>query len=369
MIIENLELENFRLHRKTKINFSDKLNFIIGSNGQGKTTILESVYFLCTTKSFNQSTDRDCVTFDCDYFNINGKFFDLTKDSVRLFFSTETKKKSVFLNDKQIYSSASLIGKFPVVTLLQTDYIITKGSPADRRKFIDIIVSQASNTYLKILIDYNKTLKNKSALLHKIKETGNKSLINQLDVWNESLVKYGSEIIRHRIKFLEEFNLYMEFAYSKITGIIEKPEIVYSGITGFVDEIDKIFTIELNRRKNEEIARCSNLIGPHRDDFIFFIDSLELKKYGSQGQHKTFQISLKFAQFDYLFDKIGIKPVFLLDDVFGELDKLRAGKISEIIKLFGQAFITMTDFTNYEQILDKNDKLFKVNNGCIEVIQ
>lgn len=368
MIIKNLELKNFRLHKDSKINFSDKLNFIVGKNGQGKTTILEAIYYLCTSKSFCPTSDKEAINFNENYFNIEGKFFDLTKDEVRVFFSNDIKKKSVFLNNKQIYSASSLIGKFPVVTLLQTDYILTKGSPADRRKFVDIIISQASSTYLKILIDYNKVLKNKSALLSQIKEKGDKKLYSQLDVWNESLIKYGVELIKHRIRFIEEFNSFLLEGFKKIEGI-EKPFIKYESLETEVKEnVEKVFRLEVENRRIDEIRRGTNLVGPHKDDFLFFIDDLELKKFGSQGQHKTFQIAIKFSQFDYLKEKTGIKPIFLLDDVFGELDKVRAGRISEIIKTIGQAFVTLTDFTNYEQIKTTEDKLFRVENGCVEII-
>ncbi len=368
MYLKELELINFRLHKSSKINFSDKLNYIVGGNGQGKTTILEAVYFLCTTKNLLSSSESEIVNFNENFFEAKGKFKELTEDLSRVLYQKDINKKFFYLNEKQIFRSSSVIGKFPIVTLTQPDHSITQGAPADRRKFVDMVISQTSETYLKILIDYNKILKQRARLLIQIFETKNYSLLQQLDSWTETLVEAGSELISHRIAFISDFNDYLKNAYSKILENAETPYIEYHHPEGTTaEEIKKDFYLKLEELKGEELRRCSNLAGPHRDEFTFRINGLELKKYGSQGQHKTFQIALKFAQFFYMKEKLSRTPVFLLDDVFGELDSYRAEKISWFLREVGQAFITLTDFTRFEKLnVGSGNSLFTVKNGCVE---
>ncbi|MBI9072915.1 MAG: DNA replication and repair protein RecF [Melioribacteraceae bacterium] len=370
MILKSIELKNFRLHKDSVLTFSENLNFIVGGNGQGKTTILEAIYYMCTTKSLNQSPDIESVNFEEKFFEIKGQFEDLTKNRININFNSDVGKKAVLLDEKQIFRAADIIGKFPVVTLIQSDHEITQGSPGERRKFVDSIISQASETYLKIFIDYNKTLRQRSSLLNQIRETKNPSLYSQLDAWTSTLIKTGSEIIRHRIKFKNEFNEYVKNAYQKIMNTIETPDISYQTFTEIEDKnIEEEFAKELNKKKELELIRAKNLVGPHRDDFIFNVNNRELRRYGSQGQHKTFQIALRFAQFFYMKDTMGRVPIFLMDDIFGELDTYRAKKISEYLKEVGQSFITMTDFTNYSDLVKlENDKLIEVENGTVTYV-
>lgn len=364
MILNNIDLINFRLHKHSNLQFSDKLNYIVGGNGQGKTTILEAIYYLCTTKSLNNSSDSEAVNFNEDFFNINGKFSDLTDNSVKIRYQTDQNKKFIYVDDKQIHRASVIIGKFPVVTLIQSDHYITLGAPAERRKFVDSVISQASETYLKILIDYNKTLRNRSSLLSQIKETNNKSLFDQLDAWTETLISVGSEIIKHRIEFVDKFIEHLKTSYNKIMPGKEAPSIHYSYTD--VKDIEGKFRKEINDVRNDELRRVTNLVGPHRDDFTFYINGMELRKYGSQGQHKTFQIALRYGQFYYLKEALGKTPIFLMDDIFGELDANRVNKISAFLKEIGQAFITMTDFSNFEHITKSgNDILMQVDNGNV----
>lgn len=367
MVLNFIDLKNFRLHKDSNLTFSESINYIVGGNGQGKTSLLEAIYYLCTSKSLNQSTDSDAISFNEFFFEINGNFSNFTKHKVRVIYDSLVNKKSVFLNGKQIHRASDLIGKFPVVALLQSDHAITQGSPSERRRFVDSIISQSSTTYLKLLLDYNKILRQRSKLLTKLKEIRSRELFDQLDVWSKSLVKIGSQIIVHRYKFVEEFNDYMQKPYQYIMGKKEFPNIIYkSTIENDKNGIEESFTTMLNNRKNDELRRARNLVGPHRDEFLFSIDDLNLKKYGSQGQNKTFQIALRFSQFFYLKDKLAATPIFLMDDVFGELDTYRANKISGYLSEIGQAFITMTDFSNIEKLrLNDNDKIFNVERGKV----
>lgn len=365
MILDSIELKNFRSHRDTKLNFSETLNYIIGGNGEGKTSILESIYYLCTTKGYNSRTDSEVVSFSEDDFEIKGLFKDLTENKVNVFYSLLENKKLYFRDGKQVSRSADIIGKFPVVILTPADHAITQGSPGERRKFVDSVISQASETYLSTLLDYNKTIRQRSSLLNQIKEQRRSSLFVELDAWTEKLIKTGADIIKFRIRFTEELNNYIKESYLKIMDEDETPQIKYSYLDDYAgSSIESEFSNLLMQKRDEELRRSANLIGPHRDDFIFEVNGLNLKTFGSQGQHKTFQVALRFAQFFYLKEVKGRKPIFLLDDVFGELDANRSSKISVYLREVGQAFITLTDFADFSFLTKKDDdKLIRLNKG------
>jgi len=366
MILSRLSLKNFRIHKNINLTFSDTLNYIVGGNGQGKTSVLEAAYYLCTTKSFN-AKDIETVNFGENDFEINGFFNDITEDIVRVIFSIPENRKYYFQNDKLISRSSQIIGRFPVVILTPADHAITQGSPAERRRLVDSVIAQASSTYLDILLDYNKTLKQRSVVLNRLRENYTKSEVAELDAWTEKLIESGNELIFHRIKFTESFNKYVSDSYKKIIGDLENPSIRYSFLDDRTDgDINNTFKTLIKEKKDEEIRRGVNLVGPHRDDFIFKINEFSLRTYGSQGQHKTFQTALRFAEFFYLKDTSGKTPIFLLDDVFGELDAYRAGKISEYLKEVGQAFITLTDFADFSFLKkDEKDLIIKLENGNI----
>ena len=367
MILKQIDLQNFRLHKNTSLNFSNNLNVIVGGNGQGKTSILEAIYYLCTTKNLNSFYENEVVSFGEAKFQISGKFEDLSNHEASIFYETERNKKIFFLDDKQIFNASSIIGKFPVVSLIQNDHAITQGAPADRRRFVDAVISMTSNTYLQVLLEYNRKLRQRSSLLSQLKETKNQNLYQQLDLWTESLITTGAEIIKHRTKFVNEFNFFLKEAYGNIVENLEEPLIVYQSNSQTAgDGAEENLRLEFNTFREDELRRGVNLVGPHRDDFNFFINNLELKRFGSQGQHKTFQIALKFGQFFFIKEKLGRTPIFLMDDIFGELDTNRAMRISNYLSKIGQAFITATDFIKTEALIIREDKkLIKVNNGTV----
>jgi DNA replication and repair protein RecF len=248
--------------------------------------------------------------------------------------------------------------------LTPSDHKITQGVPGERRKFIDSVISQASSTYLKTLIDYNRTLKHRSSLLNRLKEYRSEDMLVEFDAWTMRLVKSGTEIIIRRRKFIEDFIPFIKDSYYRIMEQ-EEPSIDYYYLIGCEeDDVENYFAQLIDDKKEEELRRVANLVGPHRDDFIFKINDINLKTYGSQGQHKSFQTALRFAEFFYLKNVTQKNPLFLLDDVFGELDALRAKRISEYLKDVGQAFVTLTDFGNFSYLKkEENDMLIKLNSG------
>ena len=367
MILSSINLKNFRSHKDTHLNFSDKLNFIIGGNGQGKTTVLEGIYYLCTSKSNNSKTDIEAVSFNEAGFELNGIFNDLSENKVRIVYSVADNKKYYFKDAKFISRSTDIIGTFPVVILTPLDHSITQGPPAERRKFVDSVIAQASENYLKTLLDYSKTLRQRSALLSQLKEDRKQNLFDELDAWTEKLIELGLSIIKYRLNFTATFVKFIAASYKIIMGTDEIPGLRYSYLENYEgSELKEEFTRLIELKRNEELRRSSNLVGPHRDDFMLEINNLSLKTYGSQGQHKTFQVVLRFAQFFYLKEIMGIVPLFLLDDIFGELDAARSQRISEYLRELGQAFITITDFTNLAFMpKNENDRHIILRSGAV----
>ena len=364
MILTSVKLKNFRCHKDISLNFSENLNYIVGGNGQGKTAILEAIYYLCTTKSHNTNSDSEVLRFNESFFEISGKIIGLVNDEVRIIYSDTENKKSYLQNGKQKHKLSEVIGNYPIVLLTPADHSITLGYPGDRRKFIDSIYCQASGVYLGLLVDYNKTVRQRTSLLNSIKESRNKNY-NELDAWTQKLLETGIELVNYRKKFFVEFEPFVKHAYNEILSENEIPNIKYFYLGGYDGEnIQDRFKELLESKREEELRRCACLVGPHKDDFIFDINGINLKTFGSQGQHKTFQVALRFAEFFYLKERTGKTPIFLLDDVFGELDTKRAIRISENLRNVGQTFITLTDFTNISYLHKRStDRVIKLMNG------
>lgn len=365
MILKKIRLSNYRLHKKTQIDFSEKKNYLVGGNGQGKTSILEAIYYLCTTKNLTSSPDGEVVSFGENHFDISGNFKDFTENNVRLIY-TQSEKKQIFVDDKQVFKAAELIGRYPVVILTPDDHKITQGAPGERRKFVDSVISQASETYLFYLLEYNKTIRQRGSLLNQIKETNRGDLVEELEAWNIQLIKNGSQLLKRRFEFIKEFRSYVKDIFVRIMESQEEPELSYEFLNGEKDinQIENRFLEILGKKRSEEFRRGINLVGPHRDDIILKLNSIELKKYGSQGQHKTFQIALRLAEFFYLKEKLGRVPIFLMDDVFGELDAYRASKISGYLKDIGQAFITLTDLSDFSYLKkNEEDSVIRIQKG------
>ncbi len=367
MILSSLKLVNFRLHKNSHLQFREGLNYIVGGNGQGKTTILEAIYYISTTKTFSANSDYEVVNFDEDFFEISGIISDLIQNTMIIRYNKIENKKQYSLNGKLINSPQEIVGSFPVVFLSPADSKITEEAPQERRKFVDSVISQLSRAYLENLLEYKRILKQRSSLLFSLKERYSNTSMNELEVWNERLIEVGSKLISARKKFVFEFNDYVREVYSQIMNGNEEPTIHYETIEHNSDqEIQSSFREHLNQQKENELRRGMNLVGPHKDDFKFSIDGISLRDFGSQGQHKTFQVALRFAEFFFLKNKLGKNPFFLLDDVFGHLDKERSQKISEHLGELGQAFITLTDLSDMRTLQKtERDCVIQISGGSI----
>ncbi len=346
MKISNAHLRSFRNHNETAFEFGSQINVLLGENGQGKTNALEALSFLCLTKSFYASADTTVMQQKKNFFEIKstlesdeGKEF-----HVRVTYDDVKKEKKFTINGADIEKFSTVIGMFPVVILSPENNSITFGSPADRRKFIDLVISQSSKSYVEDSIEYRRIVRQRNAILSaaKGKECGDEIL-----PWNEMLVNYGSRIIDKRNKFLAEFEPYISQTYLDIVAEQETPKIEYLPTVSVqknfvVEEIASAMKIKLTKKKNDELRFQTTLVGPHRDDILFSLNGLSLKQFASQGQHKTFLIALKVAEFFFLKERCNETPIFLLDDVFSELDEYRSKKILSLAESLGQIFITTT---------------------------
>ncbi len=348
MRFKDLRLQNFRNHTFTTIECAEDRNVFLGNNGEGKTNLLEAISYLCLTKSFYASTDATAVQIGTSSFSVSGHAVsDIDVDyEVAVSYSGETKEKDITVNRGVVSDRSSVIGMFPVVVLSPENGSLTAGAPADRRRFVDIVVSQSNKSYLEDLIEYRRILRQRNRILLDAK-LSQQPAGEILEPWTEELVKCGAQIAVRRARFVEEFAPYLKDVFGRITGAAEHPSISYSpGIgapAGTVEEAANVFRSEIARQEGEERKVGSSLVGPHKDELIFEINGLGLKSFASQGQHKTFLVALKVAEFYYLRERRGETPILLLDDIFSELDDTRSANVLMLTEDLGQTFITATE--------------------------
>jgi len=354
--LKHLELKSFRSHSFLQFSPDKSINIIFGRNGTGKTNILESIHYATLTKSFQTGTDQEVLKFNDPFFEVKATFEkqDEIESKVRVYYSAP-EGKHVFVNTTELLTFSEIVGQYPCVSLTPYDISITQGSPQERRKFLDNTLSQSSKAYLNDLLNFKRTLAQRNKLLSQIKQTN----LNrpELAAFTEALAKHASKIIYQRNKFSIEFDQYLKSAYSKFEGIDEAPGISYNSYINLendedINDIEQRLLEKFQLIHQEEIKRGTTQIGPHRDDLEFKLNEISLKKYASQGQHKTFVVCLKIAQHSYLKEMSQYKPIFLLDDVFSELDYERSGELINLLENFvgGQSFITTTERKHFQNI-------------------
>ena len=346
MKISNAHLRSFRNHNETVFEFGARVNVLLGENGQGKTNALEALSFLCLTKSFYASADATVMQQQQSFFEIKsalqsdeGKEF-----HVRVTYDDVKKEKKFTINGAAVEKFSSVIGMFPVVILSPENSSITFGSPADRRKFIDLVISQSSKSYVEDSMEYRRIVRQRNAILTEAK---GKECGSEIAPWNDMLIRYGSRIIHKRNQFLNEFAPYIAQTYLDIVDEREIPKIEYApsiniSIDSTPEEIVSAMEWKLAKKKKDESRFQTTLVGPHRDEIIFSLNGMSLKHFASQGQHKTFLVALKIAEFFFLKERCNETPIFLLDDVFSELDEYRSKKLLSVAETLGQIFITTT---------------------------
>lgn len=355
MRLTTLALRNFRNHTHTNFEFAENSNILLGDNGQGKTNVLEAISFLCLTKSFYASSDAVVLNFDGVLFEVEGVCLsDRGMESrARVAYDKASGRKAVLINGQPLETFSSIIGKFPVVICSPDHAPITLGSPGDRRKFVDFVISQSNPGYLATLMEYRRALKQRNRVLSEAREM-NADATMLLEPWNEQLVQLGGYLMIRKKKFMAEFQTYFRSAYNALVGNEEVPlmEYVPNGASADIDTEEKyrqVLWTAFREKKSAELATGMTLTGPHRDEFACTINGHDLRKFASQGQHKTYLVSLKLAEFFYVKERCNETPMLLLDDIFSELDEHRAAKLMEFVGDISQTFITSTTLNSFDR--------------------
>ena len=355
MIIRSIELRNFRNYENLDIEFDEGTNILYGDNAQGKTNILEAAYMSGTTKSHKGSRDKEMIRFEENEAHIrtvvekNDKQFQIDMHLRR------NGSKGVAINKIPIKKASELFGILNIVFFSPEDLNIIKNGPAERRRFIDLELCQLDKLYLSDLTSYNKVLNQRNRLLKDI--AYRPDLLDTLSVWDAQLIEYGRRIIDKRKTFVDELNQIIQQIHSNISGGKENLILKYE------PNIDDIFfEDELSRAKNKDLKLCQTTVGPHRDDMLFSIDGVDIRKYGSQGQQRTSALSLKLSEIDLVRKSIHNTPVLLLDDVLSELDSNRQNYLLNSITDI-QTIITCTGLEEFVKNRFQIDKIFQVISG------
>ena len=345
------------------MNFDEKINIIYGDNAQGKTNILESMYVCATSKSHRGSKDREIIRFDNDesHIKVNVKKNDMNyRIDMHL---KKNKPKGIAVNGIPIKRAVERFGILNIVFFSPEDLNIIKNGPSERRRFIDMELSQLDKIYLDCLINYNKVVNQRNSLLKEYAFSGREDIISSLDIWDMQLVKYGNDVIKSREKFVKEINDLVKSIHTKLSGDREQLEIIYEPC---VKEQD--FESELVRVRDRDLKfKCTN-IGPHKDDMCFLINGMDVRKYGSQGQQRTAALSLKLAEIELVKQIIHDTPVLFLDDVLSELDSRRQNFLLDSIGNI-QTMITCTGLDEFINNRFSINKIFKVVNGTVSSME
>jgi DNA replication and repair protein RecF len=372
MIVQSLHLRRFRNHRETSLDLGTQVNALVGNNGQGKTNVLEALSYLSLTKSFFGATDRTVLMLETPSFQVSGTVVDAggRVHAVEIFYDRQLNQKTVSVNGVRAESMASVIGRFPVVVLAPEHAKITTGSPGERRRFIDLVLSQFSRAYLEELLEYRRVLRQRNRILGEARAEG-RDPARSLEPWTESLAAYGARIVVRRMEFVGSFVPYVQHAHAAVAGGAELPTLLYASGAGTAsgqtaEDVRLRMSEELRRRVGEERQRGMTLVGPHRDDLQFLLDGVQVQTYASQGQHKTLLVALKIAECLYLRERSEEPPALLLDDLFGELDPERSRRILEMVSGLGQTVITATDAGLFQDAVQWNNtnRCFVVSKGA-----
>lgn len=364
MHLKSIHLINFKNYEEAEIALSSNVNCFVGMNGSGKTNILDAVHYLSLCKSYMNVLDRQNIRFDQQFFAIQG-IWDKDQQEIAIHCAVKAGAKKVFKRNKKEYEKlADHIGQFPAVMISPYDRdLISEGSEL-RRKWMDGIISQFDRHYLDDIQKYGKILDQRNALLKNMYE---QRLFDResIEVWNDQMSRIGTAIHQKRKQFLEEFIPIFQERYNYIGLEEEEVHLEYRSQLNEMSFDDLLKAFE----KKDAITHYSNG-GTHKDDLLFTIKGHPIKKFGSQGQQKSFIIALRLAQYDWLKKQLNVNPVLLLDDIFDKLDQIRVKKLLNLVSnnYFGQVLVTDTDEERLRDIFQTGDfesKMFSVDQGIV----
>lgn len=357
MIIKSLELENFRNYSSLSMNFDSGTNILYGDNAQGKTNILEAIYLSATTKSHKGSKDKDIINFDKDEAHIRTY---VVKDGLENrvdMHLRKSKSKGIAINGQKIKKAADLLGLLNVVFFSPEDLSIIKNGPSERRRFVDMELCQLDSVYLNNLNNYNKIVNQRNKLLKDL--YNNSSLRETLFIWDDQLVTYGTKLIERRTEFIKQLNEIIYEIHYKLSGGREELKIVYEP-----DVLIENFEDALKKGQDRDIRLKQTVTGPHRDDFSFVAQDIDIRKFGSQGQQRTAALSLKLSEIELVKKITKDTPLLLLDDVLSELDSNRQNYLLNSIGDI-QTIITCTGLEEFVNNRFEINRVFKVNAATV----
>ena len=357
MIIESIELKNYRNYEELHMELNEGTNILYGDKAQGKTNIMEAVYVCCTSKSHKNAKDRDIIRFDQDESHIK---MQIRKNDVPYRIDMHLKKnkpKGIAINGMPIRRASELFGIANVVCFSPEDLNIIKNGPSERRRFIDMELCQLNKLYVHSLVQYNKVLVQRNKLLKELAFRPDYG--ETLDVWDMQLVNYGKEVMEYRGDFVCRLNEMIHGIHARLSGQKEDLKICYEPDTAAAQ-----FEEALKRSRTQDMKQKTTLCGPHRDDISFFVNGIDIRKFGSQGQQRTAALSLKLSELELVKQLIHDRPILLLDDVLSELD---AGRQNHLLNAINdiQTIITCTGLDDFVNNRFKIDKIFKVIDGAV----
>lgn len=362
MHIKRLTLHSFRSHEDTTVTFTEKVNVIHGANGIGKTNLLEAIHYLCLTKSFLVSKDHYVLKKGAPFFEVQGEAENTRGRSLRVRIAyVPDEGKSVFLNGAPLDRMTDIVGKMPIVVCSPEDHALTADGPEVRRRFLNNILSQARPVYMTDLMKYRRALRQRNELLTQYRRARFQMPEGVLDSWNAELISLGVRVVLSRLRFIRVFSKYLSDAYHYLGTAVERPTVTYQTILKDKDAdeetVTRAFHSKLEHVLNRERELGRTLIGPHRDELVFKLDDFEVRRYASQGQHRTFGMALKLAQYFYLKDEVEDTPLLLLDDVFGNLDAKRSRVFLELLQsdAIGQSIVTAAQLEPFVAIVPFDD--------------
>ncbi len=358
MVIKSLELNQFRNYESLKLQFDKGTNILYGDNAQGKTNILEAIYLSATTKSHKGSKDKDIIRFGQTEAHIR-TYLEKEDDEIRVdMHLRNSKSKGIAINGQKIKKAAELLGILNVVFFSPEDLSIIKNGPAERRRFVDMELCQLDKFYLYNLNHYNKIVNQRNKLLKDLYL--NPALKETLNIWDSQLVSFGSKIMERRITFVQQLNEIIHGIHKKLSGDKEELVIQYEP-----DVLMEEFESKLRASQERDIRLKQTSVGPHRDDFSFVVNDIDIRKFGSQGQQRTAALSLKLSEIELVKKMTKDNPVLLLDDVLSELDSNRQNYLLNSIGDI-QTIITCTGLDEFINNRFEINKIYKVTNGVVD---
>ena len=360
MIITKLSLLNFKNHSERNFEFSTQINCFVGNNGVGKTNILDALHYLSMAKSFLGNKDLNNIKIDEDFFTIEGTIDDGEKENIIKIQQPKEAKKIIKKNDKSYDRIADHIGFLPSVIISPYDSNLISDSGESRRKFLDAMISQTDSDYLFNLIQYQKTVQQRNALLKDFSKNRYFDADN-LEIYNEPLIKFGLKIFEKRREFTDSIVPLIQNYYEIISKGKEKITVIYES-----DLSDHNFGTLLDQNLEKDRMLTYTSKGIHKDDLLFEMNGISMKRTASQGQQKSFLIALKLSQMNRIKELTGKTPILLLDDIFDKLDDSRVSQLIELVNQehFGQIFITDTSRERTENVvrrINEESKIFDLS--------